>query len=159
MKKLLLVFTMIAASVLLAQPANATNNDQVCPDLSSGKIDVQGDQKTLTITAPAGFLIDFYCVKAGSDNQGDGPVTVQVNPPAKTVTISHPSGKDLSHYSAHYVRATTPDTPDEPNGGGTGPAHKDRDLPATGGVPLWYLAVAGPLTAAGFIVLRRRQSS
>src|SRR5215218_1341903 len=49
-------------------------------------------------TAPAGFLIDGYCVKAGSSNQGDGPVMVPVNPPQATVTISYPGGKAVSHY-------------------------------------------------------------
>lgn len=163
MRKLLIVFAMIAASVVLAQPANANNEGQVCPGLTSGKIDVSGNKKTVTITAPAGFLIDSYCVKAGSEDSDAGPVTVEVDPPAKTVTISHPSGKDISHYSAHYVRATVPDDEEEPPGdggnGGQEPANQDRDLPATGGLPLWVLVLAGPLTVAGLIVMRRRQSS
>lgn len=167
MRKILLVFAMIAASLVLAQPASANNEGQVCDGLSSEKINTPSNPKTLTISAPSGFLIDYYCVKAGSANQEDGgPVIVQVDPPKKTVTISHPSGKEISHYSAHYVRATVPDDKDEPNGGGNGngnggqqPAHQDKVLPATGGLPVWVLVLAGPLAAAGVIVLRRRESS
>lgn len=168
MKKILLVFAMMAASLLLAQPASAADQDQVCPDLSTGKIGAGGNQTTLTIEAPEGFLIDFYCVKAGSAEQGEGPEIVQVNPPAEKVTISHPSGKGISHYSVHYIKETPPPDNGEngengENGNGNGapgngkvPADEDRVLPATGGLPLWVLLIAGPMTAAGLVVLRRQ---
>lgn len=78
--------------------------EKVCPPLDSGKIDTPSAGSTLTITAPAGYLIDRYCVKAGSIKQGNGPEFVNVSPPQKSVTISHSSGKDISHYSASYVK-------------------------------------------------------
>jgi hypothetical protein len=78
------------------------NDAQVCPAGDSGKIDVSGGS-SLTVTAPDGKLISGYCVKAGSANQGLGPEFVAVEPPLKTVTITHSSGKDISHYSLTYV--------------------------------------------------------
>ena len=87
--------------------AATTTLDQVCGGLSSGKIDVSGTYKTITVTAPEGKLISRYCVKAGSINQGLGPEYVVVNPPAKSVTISHSSDKDISHYSIEYINSTT----------------------------------------------------
>lgn len=84
---------------------------KVCPSyLPNGtdKIDVTGSRKTIEVTAPAGKLIDYYCVKAGSVNNGNGPVIVPVEPPAATVVIEHPSGKDISHYSVHYIDVPKP---------------------------------------------------
>ncbi|MEV7395759.1 hypothetical protein [Aeromicrobium sp. NPDC092404] len=37
------------------------------------------------------------------------------------------------------------------------PAREDELLPDTGGIPLWMLLVAGPMTAGGLIILMRRQ--
>ncbi|MDF0514837.1 hypothetical protein PX701_14490 [Agromyces sp. H3Y2-19a] len=79
---------------------------KVCPSyLPNGtdKIDTTGDPKTVTVTAPDGKLIDYYCVKAGSVKNGNGPQIIDVEPPAKTVTITYPGGKAISHYSVHYV--------------------------------------------------------
>jgi hypothetical protein len=99
------------ALVLPALSAHAGPAD-VCPGLDSGKIDVSGEQTSITVTAPAGYLIDEYCVKAGSVQGGTGgPVIVAVNPPQKSVTITYPSGKAISHYSVSYVRISTPTTP------------------------------------------------
>jgi hypothetical protein len=99
------------ALVLPALSAHAGPAD-VCPGLDSGKIDVSGEQTSITVTAPAGYLIDEYCVKAGSVQGGTGgPVIVAVNPPQKSVTITYPSGKAISHYSVSYVPISTPTTP------------------------------------------------
>ncbi|WP_084128825.1 hypothetical protein [Demequina sp. NBRC 110055] len=92
-------------------PALATGTDdsvKVCSDIVSGdgwsnKIDVTGDKKSVEVTAPAGKLIDKYCVKSASTQNGNGPEIKNVDPPAKTVTITHSSGKDVSHYMVHYV--------------------------------------------------------
>ena len=99
----------------LAAPALATDDGgsagQVCAELDSGKVDTNGDPQTVTITAPAGFLIDSYCVKAGSAQQGDGPVYTDVAPAVQTLTISAGSGKAVSHYSVSYTPETeTPET-------------------------------------------------
>ena len=99
------------ALVGFAGVALAGDNEGVCRGLDSGKINVSGEIKSLTITAPAGFLIDGYCVKAGSVNQGNGPEYYRVNPPQPSFTISHSSGKDISHYSVSYIPIETPETP------------------------------------------------
>jgi hypothetical protein len=108
----------ISAALLCAAPAYGAltsaqlqPNDQVCEDLDSGKIDAGGSETTLEITAPEGFLISGYCVKAGSAEQEEGPVFVVVDPPQETVIIEHPSGKEISHYSVEYVPITPPTTP------------------------------------------------
>ena len=90
--------------------ANAAQQAQVCDALDSGKINTTGDPLTVTITAPAGHLIDGYCVKAGSANSGDGPVHVTVNPPQATVTIEYPGGKAVSHYSYSFIGVEEPTT-------------------------------------------------
>lgn len=82
---------------------SALANEQVCPGLDSGKIDESGNKTKVTVTAPDGYLIDGYCAKAGSAKHGYGPELVTVDPPQASVTISHSSGKDLSHYSVSYV--------------------------------------------------------
>jgi hypothetical protein len=128
MKKLIVIAAMIAAFGLGGAAAFAAGTDkpenpgggndgQVCPPGDSGKIDVGGSHASVTVTAPDGKLISGYCVKAGSENQGNGPESVTVDPPQKTVTISHSSGKDVSHYSVTYVdeeETTTTETETTP---------------------------------------------
>lgn len=103
------VGTLSATSVLAEQV------EGVCAEQSSGKIDVKGSFKTLTLTAPEGQLISGYCVKSGSINDGNGPEYVSVVPPSAEVTISHSTGKDISHYSLLYVSAPTPPPPPPPS--------------------------------------------
>lgn len=104
MKKIALaLMTMGLALMIPLSPASATPNEGVCTALDSGKIDVSGEYESLTLDAPEGFLIDGYCVKAGSINQGLGPEYVEVDPAVAQVTITHSSGKDISHYSLSYT--------------------------------------------------------
>jgi hypothetical protein len=100
--------------IALAEEAKATNNSQVCAGLDSGKIDTVGDPATVTITATPGYEITGYCVKAGSTQQGNGPVYVTVDPPRTSITISHPSGKDVSHYSWSESKIVVPPTTEPP---------------------------------------------
>ncbi|GER23987.1 hypothetical protein NCCP1664_24820 [Zafaria cholistanensis] len=83
-----------AAPVSAAPPAN-----QLCPALSSGKIDVSGVKKSVTIVAPKGMVITKVCVKAGSAVQGLGTKLTSYDPGVAKVTVSHFSGKGISHYS------------------------------------------------------------
>ncbi|MUK02289.1 hypothetical protein GM708_10335, partial [Vibrio cholerae] len=99
-----LALAVTAGLTTMASPALATagtTTDQVCDGLSSGKIDTSGDPTTVTLTASVGEVITGYCVKAGSANQGDGPVYIDLDPAeyANSITITHPSGKAVSHYS------------------------------------------------------------
>lgn len=112
MKKLFSVIALAMGMVMLMSSGAAAgpSNGQVCSGLDGGKIDTTGDPESVTVTAPDGKLIDGYCVKAGSANQDDGgPVYVDIEP-VKTVTIKHPSGKDVSHYSVSYTDVTTTTT-------------------------------------------------
>jgi hypothetical protein len=85
----------------------------VCAEGDSGKVDVYGDDATLTLTAPDGYVITSYCVKAGSEKQGDGSETYTVDPPAQEVVISHSSGKAISHYSYTLAEGETAECPPE----------------------------------------------
>ena len=95
---------------------------QVCEGYDSGKKDVVGDHKEVPVEAPEGKLISGYCVKAGSEKQGEdkgGAYFVTLDEPAASVTITYPwgGGRDVSHYALVYVDVTesTPSpTPTEP---------------------------------------------
>jgi hypothetical protein len=107
---------------------SALASDQVCSELSE-KFEEPGKKTKVTVTAPNGFLIDQYCAKAGSANQGLGPEYVNVDPAQKSVTISHSSGKDLSHYSVSYVEDPNaepdPEPTDEPTDDPTPPPDEE----------------------------------
>jgi hypothetical protein len=93
---------MAGASVAYATNPNA--GEKVCEDLDTGHLS-GGSGDTFVYNAPAGKLVDFYCVKAGSSNQeGDnGPVIVQVDPNAASVVINHPVRDSISHFSVKLV--------------------------------------------------------
>lgn len=102
MKKLLAAGA-VAGLVLLGggvMPASAAPPaGLVCPAGDSGKINAQvGEDDTITLTAPEGFLISSVCLKAGS-----GFEIIVVDPPLAEVTVSTASGKDISHYSYTLV--------------------------------------------------------
>jgi hypothetical protein len=106
---LLLVAGLMA---LGAGQASAGNDGQVCDGLDSGKIDVSGSHLTLEVAAPAGQLIDGYCIKAGSVQQGLGPKQVTLDQPVQSLTIVYPAAtKSISHYALSYVPATTATPP------------------------------------------------
>jgi hypothetical protein len=101
-KKLIGALVVLASSAVVLTVGVApavSSGSPVCPAGTSGKIDVSGYYKTLTITAPDGYVITGYCVKAGSTKQGNGPEFYVVDPTATSVVISHSSGKEISHYS------------------------------------------------------------
>ena len=101
-----------AAALLLAlggsvlafpSAALADQPDFICEDLDSGKIDTTGDPATVEYTAPDGYLVDYYCVKAGTEK-----FIVEVDPDAKTVVIDHPTKDSVSHYSVKWIAETPP---------------------------------------------------
>ena len=94
-----------ASVVASAAPIDPTEA-AVCPE--GGKVEVLGEQTSVTVTAPEGMLITGYCVKADLAKQWDGPVFVTLEEPATTVTITHVSGKAISHYSVFYEPTSTP---------------------------------------------------
>jgi hypothetical protein len=103
---LVLGFGVITAVSAVSAPVNADEHQEgVCSDSAYGDthLSTVGNQTSWTIEATPGFLIDKYCVKAGSINQGDGPEYHEVTPPAASVTIEHSSGKDISHFTFHEI--------------------------------------------------------
>lgn len=101
------------SAVASASPV-VTAVEDVCPE--DGKVEPGGSQQSITVTAPEGQVITGYCVKAGSAQQGDGPEYTYFDPPVTEVTITHSSGKDISHYTVFYAPAPTPTpTPTEPS--------------------------------------------
>ena len=90
------------------------NDGKICELAGATKIDIEDGVKikTLEITAPEGQLIDAYCVKAGSGVVGDGPEYTNLDVAVSSVTLSHTTGKNLSHYAVHYVTDLCPNIPD-----------------------------------------------
>lgn len=120
-------FVAVPLAILLALgfSANAAVAGSVCSGMDSGKIDVTGEVQTVTLVAPEGTLIDGYCVKAGSDKQEDGgPVYVNLLQPVSTVTILHPTGKGISHYSFSTTPVVVVEPTQEPTVAPTTPAPK-----------------------------------
>jgi hypothetical protein len=132
MKRFLLALVVIlVAAAALSSTASA--GDQVCP---SGDVKQEGagtataegvtitiSGTTATITVAAGYTLDWYCVKAGSDQQEDGPETnnTDVVGPA-VINATHTSGKSISHASADvFVTPVAPPPPPDEGGGGEQP--------------------------------------
>jgi hypothetical protein len=86
-------------------PAPDRTCDQVVtPGLDGWSEKLGGTEaNTLPYTAPDGFLVAEYCVKAGSANQGEGPVFVLVEPNAAFVVIDHPTVNSISHFMVRLV--------------------------------------------------------
>ena len=107
MKKLLAAGAVAGSALLgsgMAPASAAPPAGQICPAFDSGKIDVAGEVKSLTLEAPRGMEIAAVCVKAGSAKQGLGAEIYYYDYSQVSVTISHYSGKDISHYSVKYVK-------------------------------------------------------
>jgi len=147
MKRLFAAIGAAMFAVLVFAPTGPTLATQdVCAGLDSGKIDTTGDPATVTVTAPDGFLISRYCVKAGSDvSVPNGAVQYfDVDPPAKTITFGHPSSKAVSHWSLEYARVCeecttttepTTDTTTEPTTTIEATTTTNSVPPTTGTVP------------------------
>lgn len=108
MKRILSIIALCAVvSLGWLAPASATPpepNPGVCPEGGAWSLHLSAnDQTTFTFTAPDGFLVSSYCVKAGSLNQGNGPEIFTVDPPAELITFGHSSGKEISHFSVILV--------------------------------------------------------
>lgn len=100
----MLVIGLVAGALSVA---GADPGPQVC---SGTHLTPQGSTQSVTYTAPEGMLVAGYCVKAGSAQQGNGPHYETVDPPRPVVTIFHPSGKDISHFSVRLVPIETEPT-------------------------------------------------
>lgn len=93
--------------------------DQTCKDVGFqnletdvsgpwGSVDFDSSSDTLEVVVNAGYRVRL-CIKAGSAQQGDGPeVSDWLDPGSYSMT--HSSGKDLSHYGLIYEQTTTTTT-------------------------------------------------
>lgn len=98
------VVTLALSGVLLyGGAAHATEEVKTQPDIICSeagyeeKVDWDGDGNP-TVNAPEGFLIDSYCVKAGTTKH-----IVPVTPPKAQVTIDHPEKDGVSHYQVRLI--------------------------------------------------------
>lgn len=112
MKKLISGAAIIALAlggvIVATSAASATPPDHVCTEPGyETKVNTVGDPATVDVTAPEGFLIDSYCVKAGTTKH-----IIAVDPPSATVTIDHPDKDSVSHYQVRLV--PIPDEPEVP---------------------------------------------
>jgi hypothetical protein len=83
--------------------------DIICTEGGDGwqdKVDTTGDPATVEVTAPAGFLIDGYCVKAGSGDDAKHIIWIE---PTAVAVIDHPIKDSVSHFQVHLIPI-----PDEP---------------------------------------------
>ena len=115
MRKLLATIAIVTLATVgaigTAGIVGAQGQADVCPDLDTGKLDPPGEPTSVTITAPAGQVIVQVCLKAGSGQQEEGPEFFNFDPGVTTITLSHSSGKEISHYSVDFAAAPPP-----PNG-------------------------------------------
>jgi hypothetical protein len=126
----LLAATVAVPAIALAgsSPAEATwgtSEDGNCLDLGEGRVNVPGNAQTTTVTAPAGKLIQGYCVKAaGAKGTNGAPYYVWVATPVAALVLRHPDGGNLTHYSLYLIDepgdatptptpTPTPETPEE----------------------------------------------
>ena len=84
-------------------PQTQTPNEGVCQPQDAHQFDASGPSHT--IYAPEGKVIIAVCVKAGSIQQGNGPENVPGIPAegVESLTFSHSSGKNISHYVVTYA--------------------------------------------------------
>lgn len=104
----------VALALMVVDIASAApSEDRVCQPRDAHIHPGEGISE-VTATAAEGQLIEGYCVKAGSANQGFGPEYVTLDSPVRTVTISHSSGKDISHFVVFFTDAPPTTTTTEP---------------------------------------------
>jgi hypothetical protein len=114
-RKLLATIAIATLATIGSAAGTVGAQDQrVCPDLDTGKIDPPGDPTSVTITAPEGKVIVQVCVKAGSGVQEEGPEFINFDPGVTEATVSHTSGKEISHYSVKFADAPPPPPPPGP---------------------------------------------
>jgi hypothetical protein len=112
MKKLISGVAIVALAfggvIIGAGAASATPPDTICSEAGyEPKVDTVGDPATVPYTAPDGFLVDSYCVKAGTTKH-----IIAVDPPSETVTIDHPEKDSVSHYQVRLIPEPVIEQPD-----------------------------------------------
>lgn len=100
--RLVALLLMLPTLAVLGAQASPAAGAEVCAGEQLSPPD--STTTSFTYTAPDGYLVSSWCVKAGTTpeyhdaNDGHGHVL-----PAKTVTIEHSTGKEISHFSVVLV--------------------------------------------------------
>jgi LPXTG-motif cell wall-anchored protein len=102
--------TALVSPMFLSGTAWATQPEFICNEGAGweDKVDTDGDPATVEYTAPDGFLVDAYCVKAGTAKE-----IIPVAPAAASVTIDHPDKDSVSHYQVKLVAISEEETTEE----------------------------------------------
>jgi LPXTG-motif cell wall-anchored protein len=92
--------TALVSPMFLSGTAWATQPEFICNEGAGweDKVDTDGDPATVEYIAPDGFLVDAYCVKAGTTKE-----IVELDPDAASVVIDHSVKDSVSHYQVKLV--------------------------------------------------------
>jgi LPXTG-motif cell wall-anchored protein len=92
--------TALVSPMFLSGTAWATQPEFICNEGAGweDKVDTDGDPATVEYPAPDGFLVDAYCVKAGTTKE-----IVELDPDAASVVIDHSVKDSVSHYQVKLV--------------------------------------------------------
>jgi hypothetical protein len=156
MKRLMIAVGMIVSMGVAAvaagtMAASDPSNGQVCPvggdwfkyepggwePSQPEGVSASIDGPNATITVADGVTITEICVKAGSANQGEGPESWTTGLPlvgAGGLTVSHSSGKDISHISVK-VGEGEPEPEPSPSPSPTTPDPNPSPTPSSGPTP------------------------
>lgn len=112
MKKLIAALSLMATCAVVALTVGVAVAVSAPQEVCAGdKVELSGEDATITIDAPAGFLISAVCIKAGSTQQGCGISNQTFDPPLASITITGTCGKGISHYSLTLVPLPPPPPP------------------------------------------------
>ena len=104
-RRVFALFLLLPALAVLGAQATPAAASEVCPGTHLSPPD--NTTESFTYTAPDGYLIAGWCVKAGPTAENHD----LSGAPVASVTIAHSSGKEVSHYSVVLVKAPTPVAP------------------------------------------------
>jgi hypothetical protein len=139
---LLVVGAVVVGTVVLVSPSGAVTARH-CRQITVGPgwapgVKLPDRPRTVTVTAPAGYLIDAYCVKTRTGRNAATKVLVQ--PLASQVVVDHPKRANVGRYRLHLVPVTVaspgPSTSPGTGGPSTPPDTGAPSTPPGSGPPL-----------------------
>ena len=131
---LLVVGAVVVGTVVLVAPSDAVAARH-CRQIAVGPgwtamTQVRHHPSKVRVTAPAGYLIDAYCVKTWGGPNAARKVLVQ--PPASQIVIDHPKRATVGRYRLHLVPVTVASKSPSPAPGTGGPTTPPAtDIPST----------------------------
>jgi hypothetical protein len=148
MRRVFALLLLLPALAVLGAQATPAAASEVCSGTHLSPPD--NTTESFTYTAPDGYLIAGWCVKAGPTAESHD----LSGAPVASVTIAHSSGKDISHYSVVLVKAPTPVAPAAPTAvdvcePATGPTDDRITIPTDAN---FTYTLDGTAVAAGSVV-------